>query len=101
MLERVRAIARRFEPQTAVFRPAAPRWKWEVNAITGNEFDAFCMPGGKIMIYSGLVNQLHLSDDEIAIIMGHESGRESNRIPQIEALLPTVMPLYEAARRRG
>ena len=201
LTQRVRAIASRIEPQTAVFRHDAPAWKWEVNVIAGNDLNAFCMPGGKIVFYSGLIRQLNLSDDEIAIVMGHEiahalrehtreqvsqalaaqglmsigaallglgdgavdiagtayealvatkfsrvdeaeadrigleltaragydprtgitlwqkmiksnqGGRppeflsthpaEANRIQQIESLMPTVMPLYEAARRRG
>ena len=200
--QRVRAIAARIEPHTGVFRRDAPGWKWEVNVISSKELNAFCMPGGKIVFYSGLISQLGLSDDEIAVVMGHEishalrehsreqvsqamaaqatigigaallglgggsadlantaydaliatkfsrvdeseadrigleltaragydpragitlwqkmmrssggGGRppeflsthpaESNRIQQIEALLPTVMPLYDAARRRN
>ena len=72
LTQRVRAVAARIEPQTAVFRKDAPAWKWEINVISSDELNAFCMPGGKIVFYSGLIRQLNLSDDEIAIVMGHE-----------------------------
>ena len=72
MLQRVRMIAGRIEPQTRAFRADAPGWKWEVNIISSDSLNAFCMPGGKIMVYSGLINQLKLTDDEIAIVLGHE-----------------------------
>lgn len=72
MLGRVRAVAARIQPQTAVFRGDAPRWQWEVNLIESDQLNAFCMPGGKIMFYTGLIRKLHLSDEEIAVVMGHE-----------------------------
>jgi predicted Zn-dependent protease len=70
--ERVRAIAQRLIPHTAVFRDDAPRWQWEVNVISSGEINAWCMPGGKIAVYTGLIDKLKLSDDELAAVIGHE-----------------------------
>jgi predicted Zn-dependent protease len=69
---RVRRIAQRLIPQTQVFRPDAPQWKWEVNTLQTDEMNAYAMPGGKIMVYSGLVDKLNLNDAELAAVIGHE-----------------------------
>jgi predicted Zn-dependent protease len=71
-LLRLRAIAKRLVPHTYEWNERARQWKWEVNLIGSKQVNAFCMPGGKIAFYFGILEQLQLSDDEVAMIMGHE-----------------------------
>ena len=69
---RLRAIAQRIIPFTGECNPDAKNWQWEVNLLGSQELNAFCMPGGKIAFYYGILSKLQLDDDEVAAIMGHE-----------------------------
>lgn len=71
-LQRLRAIAQRIIPFAAQWNPRAAQWKWEVNLIGSQQINAFCMPGGKIAFFTGILDQLKLTDDEVAMVMGHE-----------------------------
>ena len=71
-LKRLRSIAGRLVPQTAQWNDRARQWQWEVNLLNSKQLNAFCMPGGKIAFYTGILEQLKLNDDEVAMIMGHE-----------------------------
>ena len=69
---RLRSIAKRIIPFTYEWNERARQWRWEVNLIGSPQINAFCMPGGKIAFYYGILQQLQLNDDEVAMIMGHE-----------------------------
>ncbi|CAK0748652.1 metalloendopeptidase OMA1, mitochondrial [Gammaproteobacteria bacterium] len=69
---RLRGIAARIIPLTERWNPRSKEWKWEINLLGSKQINAFCMPGGKIAFYTGILNTLHLTDDEVAIVMGHE-----------------------------
>lgn len=71
-LVRLRAIAQKIIPFALDWNPRARNWQWEVNLIGSSQINAFCMPGGKIVFYTGILEKLQLSDDEVAMVMGHE-----------------------------
>jgi predicted Zn-dependent protease len=71
-LIRLRHIAARIVPFAPRFNPRAANWRWEINLIGSKQINAFCMPGGKIAFYTGILDTLQLTDDEVAAIMGHE-----------------------------
>lgn len=71
-VRRLRAIAAKIIPFSNTWNPRARDWRWEINLIASHQINAFCMPGGKIAFYSGILEQLKLTDSEVATVMGHE-----------------------------
>jgi predicted Zn-dependent protease len=71
-VRRLRSIAGKMIPNALSWNPRAANWRWEVNLIGSKQINAFCMPGGKIAFYTGILDQLKLTDDEVATVMGHE-----------------------------
>ncbi len=71
-VRRLRTIAAKLIPHAQRWNPRASAWQWEINLIDAKDVNAFCMPGGKIAFFSGLLSRLKLTDDEVAVVMGHE-----------------------------
>ena len=102
---RVKRIANKLIATTPVFRPDAKQWQWEVNVITDDTVNAWCMPGGKIVVYSGIIDKLKLTDDELAMVIGHEiihalreHSREQQSREMIKGGLLTVAAILGADR---
>lgn len=72
--QRIVRIANRLIPHVGHFRPDAQSWAWEVNLITVDVPNATCRAGGKITVYTGLLDQWEPTDDELAAVIGHEIG---------------------------
>ena len=69
---RLQAISQKIIPHANKWNEQAKDWKWEVNVIGSPQINAFCMPGGKIAFFLGILEKLQLTDDEVAMVMGHE-----------------------------
>lgn len=72
LVKRLTDITNRVIDQAVKYRPESAKWNWELAVIDEDKLNAFCMPGGKMGIYRGIVEKLDLTDDEVAMIMGHE-----------------------------
>jgi Zn-dependent protease with chaperone function len=102
VLARVRTISDRLIKQVPIYRADAASWNWAVNVEKNDQVNAYCMPGGKIMVFTGLIDKLNATDDELAAVIGHEiahalreHGRERMSIAYAQqggiALLATVL----------
>ncbi|MDH3318839.1 MAG: M48 family metallopeptidase [Betaproteobacteria bacterium] len=105
---RIRGIANRLIPQTRAFRADAPGWQWQVNVISAKDVNAWCMPGGKIAVYTGLLEKLKPSDDEIAAVMGHEiahalreHGRERASQAMAQGMAISILGAVAGVSRGG
>ncbi len=71
-VSRVKKISNQLIAKVPYFKTEASQWSWEINVEESEDVNAYCMPYGKIMVYSGLIQKLNLTDDELAAVIGHE-----------------------------
>ncbi len=81
-LERVRRVVVKLVPQAIAIRPDTAQWSWEVHVANLPTINAWCMAGGKMMVYSGLIEKLQVSDDELAAVLSHETAHALARHQQ-------------------
>jgi Zn-dependent protease with chaperone function len=91
--KRVQRIAQELLPHTHKWHPRAKDWKWEITVIKTPAINALCMPGGKIAVFTGILDTLKLTDDELAVVLGHEMAhalREHARARTAKVTLTNV-----------
>ncbi len=70
--KRVNTISQRLIQHVTAFRPDASSWNWEVHVLSSPDVNAWCMPGGKMAVYTGLIDKIKPTDAELAAVLGHE-----------------------------
>ena len=90
---RLRRIFNDLLPHAYKFNERARNWRWDVNVVNSQSINAFCMPGGKIAFFTGILQKLQLTDDEVAMVMGHEIAhalREHSRARAAKSTLTNI-----------
>src|SRR5512144_290855 len=73
VIDRVQRITERLVAQAVKFRPDSARWQWSVQVIDDPKtVNAWCMAGGRMAVYTGLIQKVDPTDDELAQVLGHE-----------------------------
>lgn len=95
--KRVQKVFYKMAPYADKENKTGQQFSWQINVVKNNELNAWAMPGGKMMFYTGLVDKLNLNDDEIATVMGHEMahalqehGKKARNIGVFTSILGAV-----------
>lgn len=101
LARRVEEITGRVVASAVQRYPHTADWQWSVALIDDPEtVNAWCMAGGRMAVYSGLIERLALTDDEFAHIMGHEASHAiaNHTAERMSLALLTQLGIAVAAR---
>ncbi|WP_109479035.1 M48 family metallopeptidase [Paraburkholderia sp. C35] len=69
---RVQSIVDKLIPYSLKWNDRSKNWKWDVAVLRSTDIRAYCLPGGKIVIYGGMLDKVKLNDNELGMLLGHE-----------------------------
>ena len=99
LTQRIQRITNRLITQAKIMRPSTDQWEWSVVVIDDPDtVNAWCMAGGRMAIYTGLIDKMHPTDDELAQIMGHEIAHalSNHTAEQMSIALATQLGIMTA-----
>lgn len=70
-VKRLRAIVMKLAPYSVKWNDRVKSWAWDVNAIRSRDIRITCLPGGKVLVYGGLLDRVRLNDDEFGVLIAH------------------------------
>ncbi|EKS9843561.1 M48 family metallopeptidase [Burkholderia cepacia] len=70
-VKRLRAIVAKLAPYSVKWNDRVKSWAWDVNAIRSRDIRLTCLPGGKVLVYGGMLDRVRLNDDELGVLLAH------------------------------
>ncbi|MEN2475041.1 M48 family metallopeptidase [Burkholderia sp. GS2Y] len=70
-VKRLRAIVAKLAPYSVKWNDRVKSWTWDVNVIRSRDIRLTCLPGGKVLVYGGMLDRVRLNDDELGVLLAH------------------------------
>ncbi|WP_252996956.1 M48 family metallopeptidase, partial [Burkholderia sola] len=70
-VKRLRAIVAKLAPYSVKWNDRVKSWAWDVNVIRSRDIRLTCLPGGKVLVYGGMLDRVRLNDDEFGVLLAH------------------------------
>ncbi|MDR6383009.1 Zn-dependent protease with chaperone function [Paraburkholderia caribensis] len=71
-VKRVQSIVDKLVPYALKWNDRAKNWKWDIAVLRSPDVRVYCLPGGKIIVYGGMLDKIKPNDNELGMLLGHE-----------------------------